>query len=210
MVDFRRRILLGLLPVIRDQPPFMQNQPVFASTPESLGAEFAPVVEACEREWMWKCNARHERPHPTQGGEHISEDWLRGLSDQECLWQFRYLFSNLYVSTGKHDTQPIHFWQHWRSCSHTSSIPFSRQSKWFVYVLQSITVLHLWDCQLGHDSCWWTMATSSQIWLQHLLSPSNLETYTQAIHRTGALVNSMGKGNPCGLWVWVYVGWVWV
>ena len=100
MVDFRR-ILLGLLTVIRDQPPFMRNQPVFASTPASLGAKFAPVVEACEREWMRKHNARRERPRPTQGGERISEDWLRGLSDRECLWQFRYLFSNLYVSTGK-------------------------------------------------------------------------------------------------------------
>jgi hypothetical protein len=56
MVDFRR-ILLGFLPVNRNQPPLMQNQPVFSSTPESLRAEFAPVVEACEREQMQEHNA---------------------------------------------------------------------------------------------------------------------------------------------------------
>ena len=27
---------------------------------------------------------------PGQGGERISQSWLESLSDQECLWHFRY------------------------------------------------------------------------------------------------------------------------
>ena len=61
---------------------------------------------------------------------------------------------------------------------HTSLIPFSKWSIWISGALQLITDLHLWDCQLGYDSCWWTMWTSSQIWFP---APS-LPSQSQDLH----------------------------
>ena len=213
MVDFRR-ILLGLLPVNGDQPPLMQKQPVFSSTPESLRAEFAPVVEACERQRMQKRNARCERPHPTQGGERISEDWLRGLSDRECLSQFRYLFSNLYISIGKltglYSALRVTA-SELLDMVETLKIPplITTRNQ---YIFDSIEALALtlarfrsasdqYDLSMRFNRSQssiseivnWVVTHVDERWqhllefdYKHLLSPANLETYTQAIHRTGA------------------------
>ena len=211
MVDFRRRILLGLLPVIRDQPPFMRNQPVFASTPESLRAEFAPVVEACERERMRKRNARRERPHPTQGGERISEDWLRGLSDRECLSQFRYLFLNLYISIGKltglYSALRVTASELLDMVEALKIPPLITTRN--QYVFDSVEALALTLARFHSASDQYDLSmhfnrsqssiseivnwlvTHVDEWWQHLLefdykhlSPANLETYAQAIHHS--------------------------
>ena len=47
MVDVRR-ILLGLLPVVATQPPFMMQQPVHVAEAASMSFDFAATAVACE------------------------------------------------------------------------------------------------------------------------------------------------------------------
>ena len=35
-------------------------------------------------------NEYNVRPHPEQGGEQITEAYLWGMSEVECIWRFRY------------------------------------------------------------------------------------------------------------------------
>ena len=35
-------------------------------------------------------NKYNIHPHPEQGGERITEAYLRGMSEAECIWRFRY------------------------------------------------------------------------------------------------------------------------
>ena len=33
--------------------------------------------------------AHREKPRPEQGGQRITEEWLRSLKTRDCLWRFR-------------------------------------------------------------------------------------------------------------------------
>ena len=222
MVDFRR-ILLGFLPVNRNQPPLMQNQPVFSSTPESLRAEFAPVVEACEREQMQEHNAWCERPCLSQGGDCISDDWLRGISDWECLLQFGYLFLNWNISTGKltglHSAQSNSEWaagHGWRTrnptINHNNHYVFDSikalalrlalfhssgdQCDLSMHFNQSkSSILEILNWVMTHIDKWWQHLP--EFYYKQLLSPANLKTDTQAIHHTGAPLTGVWKFIDC-------------
>jgi hypothetical protein len=54
------------------------------------------------------------------------------------------------------------------------------------------------------------MSIDNSIIVQLLILISHFATYTTCPSNPHGLVNGMGMGNPCGLWVWVTVGWVWV
>ena len=83
------RILLGLLPVLGELPLPLRNQPVFAASINTTHLDFTAVSEACERERTRRRDALREKPRGEQGGECITEDWLHGLGDIDCIWRFR-------------------------------------------------------------------------------------------------------------------------
>ena len=86
-----RKILLGLLPVVATQPPFMMQQPVHVAEAASTPFDLAATAVACETHRAQRRAAKRakERAQPEQGGQRISEAWLRTLSPQDCLWRFR-------------------------------------------------------------------------------------------------------------------------
>jgi hypothetical protein len=92
MVDFKK-LVLAFMPIVASQPLLLRNQPAFAAEQHAIQPEFQIAAGIREREKKRKCAEPHERAQPEQGGERISEVWLRSISARECLWRFRYVQS---------------------------------------------------------------------------------------------------------------------
>lgn len=93
------RKLFACLPVLTQRPPVLNNQPVFADfASHSFDDELPALGARCELQRAQQREAqRHEaeRVRPRQGGQRITEDWLRSLEPREVLWQFKCVFLSL-------------------------------------------------------------------------------------------------------------------
>lgn len=92
MID-PKRLLLAFIPALSQPPPLHQQiPPVFSSSP-SIAPRLVTVEVACEQEGERRRDEEGTHPRPSQGGERITEEWLRGLPTEHCLWQFRCVVS---------------------------------------------------------------------------------------------------------------------
>jgi hypothetical protein len=87
-----QKFLLSLLPAIGDRPAPVFLPPVFAAAVASdssiEGLLHAIEVAEHDRKLHDKVDPV-PRAYPEIGGEHITEEWLRSLTDRDCLWRFR-------------------------------------------------------------------------------------------------------------------------
>ncbi|KAH7904657.1 hypothetical protein BJ138DRAFT_1183994 [Hygrophoropsis aurantiaca] len=85
MPDARRIITLHL-PLLSLHNQFIHSQliaPISSTVDNNIQLVSAFMFESED----FRCTTRP--PRPVQGGERITEAWLRSLTDRECLWQFR-------------------------------------------------------------------------------------------------------------------------
>jgi hypothetical protein len=84
-----QQFLLSLLPVIGDRPAPVFLAPTFAAAVFDDGGidDFLHAIYVTEE------RQRHEnesQARPEIGGQRITDDWLRSLTDKDCLWRFWY------------------------------------------------------------------------------------------------------------------------
>lgn len=98
-----KALLRAVLPVVTEKPPVLQNQPAFvASNDFSHLPNYIKVATATEYDRRRKREQR-ERACPQQGGERISEVWLRTLPDRVSRWHFKsVLVSMIHSATHRH------------------------------------------------------------------------------------------------------------
>jgi hypothetical protein len=89
-----RRVLLAILPII-SQPPTVITGQILSDIPvyQYICSHIAATLEICGTITVAAALLHGEESNrPELGGERITEDWLRSLSDRECLWRFRSVF----------------------------------------------------------------------------------------------------------------------
>ena len=85
-----RRLRL-LIPSLLELPRHLELFPTLLS---SLGPDTVHVTSTGPRELLSVASTTNsflgqERPRPDQGGERITERFLRRLGHSECVWRFR-------------------------------------------------------------------------------------------------------------------------
>lgn len=77
--------MLAANPLITEPPPI----PPLLQAPYQA-AVFACLQEAANAERVTALlSEKAGPPRPEQGGQRITEEWLRSLKDRDCLWRFR-------------------------------------------------------------------------------------------------------------------------
>jgi hypothetical protein len=89
-----RRVLIAAAPLFAEPPqlpPILQPM----TTVQLLGYLSMVTREDYNRILLLLQPTDRERARPEQGGQHITEDWLRSLKSRDCQWRFRYANSDL-------------------------------------------------------------------------------------------------------------------
>ena len=86
-----QRVFVAVLPNLVQQPPLLWTCLLLWG---GLWSKTPSLASLCKKEWAGKQQASQKRPHPEQGSEWISATWLQYISDQDCLWRFRYVLSS--------------------------------------------------------------------------------------------------------------------
>jgi hypothetical protein len=84
-----RKLLLAAVPVLARPAPL---PPVLQPTTCAAIMAHLGNVAAFERLMALAHHSQsktNERARPDQGGQHITEEWLRSLNNRECEWRFR-------------------------------------------------------------------------------------------------------------------------
>jgi hypothetical protein len=90
-----RRLLLAAVPLltrVMPVPPILQ--------PMTCGAVMAHITDMAEFNQLISLahqsqSQQTERARPEQGGQRITEEWLRSLKNRDCQWRFRFVFCSL-------------------------------------------------------------------------------------------------------------------
>ena len=89
-MDKLQKILLAAAPIIAQPPPLPPVQQVATQT-----GIIQYLQDAGDSEWLLHILQASDKPDgppcPEQGGQHITEEWLMSLKDQDSLWRFRYV-----------------------------------------------------------------------------------------------------------------------
>ncbi|KAJ7312700.1 hypothetical protein DFH08DRAFT_640274, partial [Mycena albidolilacea] len=141
---------------------------------------------------------------PQQGGQRITEDWLRALKRRDCLWRFRMTADELLdLAAALEIPQPFRT-EHRYSFDAVEALAllcarFRSAGEMYMLAMlydrsqasisECINELvefldEQWEHLLGCDS-------------EHLLHPDNLKEYAEAIHRRGAPLTSIFAFIDC-------------
>ncbi|KAJ7875844.1 hypothetical protein B0H13DRAFT_2549486 [Mycena leptocephala] len=86
--DNLRRILLAAAPLFAEPPPLPPIlQP--ATLTEIFGNLSLATGDETNRILLVMQPSEPNKPRPEQGGQCITEDWLRSLKSQDCQWRYR-------------------------------------------------------------------------------------------------------------------------
>lgn len=230
MVSFRR-LALALLPLLNPSyvPHFFpailstlsqtpdSDAPVFSAEPEY--AQIATAAEALEREGYIRSTLE---ARPEQGGCRITQEWLEGLSQRDCLWQFRCVCLLL------HHLLILHFHSFTAGelieLAEVLKLPpiIKTQSRYRTTPVEALSLTcarlaragDLYDLVTRYDHSEsaiseivnYTVCAIDITWARlldfnhtHLLSPSNLAMYAAAIHAAGAPLATVWGFIDCTL-----------
>ncbi|KAJ7711834.1 hypothetical protein B0H16DRAFT_1258684, partial [Mycena metata] len=137
-------------------------------------------------------------PRPEQGGHRITEEWLRSLKSRDCLWRFRMTAEELidlaaaleipdeFKTTSRHSFSSVEalclLCARFRSAGDMYSLAmlYDRAQSAISECINELVefIDEHWEHLLGCDE-------------EHLLHPTNLKTYADAIHARGAPLRSV-------------------
>ncbi|KAJ7347929.1 hypothetical protein DFH08DRAFT_618353, partial [Mycena albidolilacea] len=141
---------------------------------------------------------------PEQGGQRITEDWLRSLRSRDCLWRFRMTADEL-IDLAHALRIPDPFVTATRYLfSATEALGLlcarfrSAAEMYALVMLYDCSQSSIWECvnELVEflDEHWEHLLGCDD---QHLLHPDNLKEYADAIHRRGAPLTSIFAFIDC-------------
>ena len=89
-MDKLQKIMLAAAPIIAQPPPLLPILQV--ATQAGILQYLHDAGDAKRLMQLLQASDRPDGPpHPKLGGQHITEEWLMSLKDQDSLWHFRYV-----------------------------------------------------------------------------------------------------------------------